>query len=65
MTASRDREKENGAGADVRPEVSSAELSEQIQQFYLQARQRLAEMHARLQAQQRELLARLPVGTIQ
>ncbi len=65
MTASRDREKENGAGAeDIRPDVS-AELSEQIRQFYLQARPRLAAMRERLQAQQRELLARLPVGKIQ
>lgn len=64
MTASRDKEKENGAGADARPEVS-AELSEQVRQFCLQARKRLAGMHERLQAQQRELLARLSAGKIQ
>lgn len=65
MTASRDREEKDGAGAIARPEVSSAELSEQIERFCLQARTHPAEMHARFQAQQRELLARLPAGRIQ
>jgi len=53
------------AGIPFRPVVSSSELSKQIEQFCSQARMRLAGMHGRLQAQQRELLARLPQKHLQ